>query len=164
MRSRKGVKLLLIIGLLSILLYLALVKKSAMGLKNRTLLLFTKYRALIPYIVAQAQLETANFTSKVYLTDNNMFGMKVGSSGKPGLKAPANEGNGIADPRNYYRHFENDTESLLNLLQWFDRRNMPVTVENAAEYAKALQARSYFTAGLSVYQKNLEYWLNENKA
>lgn len=122
-----------------------------MGLKNRVLILASKYRDLLPYIVAQAKLESANFTSKVYRVDNNMFGMKVGSSGKPGLLSPEGD---------YYRHYENDTESLVALLEWLDKKSFPVSVVSPDEYAIELRKRNYFTAPLEVYQKNLKYWLN----
>lgn len=121
-----------------------------MGLKNKILVLTSKYRNLLPYIVAQAKLESANFTSKVYQTDNNMFGMKVGSSGKPGLLSPEGD---------HYRHYDNDTESLVALLEWLDKRDFPVSVASADQYAIELRKRSYFTAPLEVYQKNLKYWV-----
>jgi flagellum-specific peptidoglycan hydrolase FlgJ len=151
MQSVKVLKLLPIIGLVIILL-LMLQKKSAMGLKNKAILLVSKYRALMPYVVAQAKLETANFTSKVYKVDNNMFGMKVGSSKLPGLMSPEGD---------YYRHYNNDTESLIALLEWFEYKKFPVTVGSAAEYAQGLKDRNYYGAPVALYQKNLELWLSK---
>ena len=121
-----------------------------MGMRNKVIVLISKYRALLSYIVAHAKLESANFTSNVYKTDNNMFGMKVGSSGKPGLMSPEGD---------HYRHYENDAESLRGLLEWFDYKKFPLAVASSDQYAQELKDRGYFTSGLTSYQQNLKYWL-----
>jgi hypothetical protein len=154
MRLAKGLKKFLLIGLLVILLLAAtIVTSQGMGIKNKIIITVSKYRNLLPYIVAQAKLESNNFRSKVYLTDHNMFGMKVGSSGKPGLLSPEGD---------HYRHYENDAESVIALLEWLDRNNFPTTVSSSDEYASELKNRRYFTAGLASYQANLKFWLDKN--
>lgn len=110
----------------------------------------SKYRALLPYIVAQAKLESGNFTSNVYRTDNNMFGMKVGSSGTPGLKSPEGD---------HYEHYPHDAASLMDFLSWLEKKNFPLTVSSSDEYAIELRNRGYFTASLSLYQDGLKKWL-----
>lgn len=121
-----------------------------MGLQSRFKIWASKHRALLPYIVAQAKLETNNFRSNVYMTDNNMFGMKVGSSGTPGLMSPEGD---------RYEHYEHDTASLMDMLGWLERKNFPLSVSSADEYAIEMQKREFFTAGLSSYQENLKKWL-----
>lgn len=121
-----------------------------MGIRNKFAIWRSKYRALLPYIVAQAKLESANFTSRVYMTDNNMFGMKVGSSGTPGLKSPEGD---------FYEHYKNDGDSLQDLLGWLDKKNFPVRVSSSDEYAIELRKRGYFTATLQLYQDGLKRYL-----
>jgi flagellum-specific peptidoglycan hydrolase FlgJ len=125
-----------------------------MGIKARAIVLLSKYRALLPYIVAQAKHETNDFNSKVYLTDNNMFGIKWINS--PSQKATK----GLFSPEgNNYAHFANDTDSLADLLRIFEVKKMPLSVVDANEYAMRLQERGYFTDGLENYQRALNKWL-----
>lgn len=133
-----------------------------MGLGNKVVVLVSKYRNLLPYVVAQAKLESANFTSKVYKADNNMFGMKfVGREGTTrGLQAPEfDNGNPT-----YYAHYVNDAASLRDLLVWFELKKFPVQVAGTKEYSEELRKRGYFgttETARAVYQKNLDYWINK---
>jgi flagellum-specific peptidoglycan hydrolase FlgJ len=154
MRLQKGLKLLLVIGLL-VVLFLVNQIKSGMGLKSKAIVLFSKYRALLPYMVAQSKHESANYTSKVYLTDNNMFGIKWINS--PSQKATK----GLLSPEgNHYAHFASDTDSLVDLLRIFEVKKFPVSVESADQYAKELQSRGYFTDGLANYTNGLKRFLS----
>lgn len=132
-----------------------------MGLKSKFIVLLSKYRALLPFIEAQAKLETGNFTSKVYLKDNNMFGMKLPvkrpTVATKGLPSPGSEANGGAP--NYYAHYLSDADSLRDLFLWMDYVNFPTTVKDSNQYAVELKNRSYYGADLVSYQKNLDYWL-----
>jgi len=141
----------MIIGLLIIL---SLTKWGQMAIV-RAIILFSKYRALMPFILAQAKLESANFTSKVYLTDHNYFGMKFingrrGQVASQGLKSPEGD---------YYAHYLTDSASVLDLLKWFEYKNFPVSVSDAREYATELKNRNYFGAPLESYIKILETYL-----
>jgi len=128
-----------------------------MGLKSRAVILLSKYRALMPYIVAQAKHETNNFTSNVYLKDHNMFGMKWingarGQIATKGLKSPDG-------PDDYYAHFESDSAGVIDLLKLFEAKKFPVSVEDGNEFASELKKRGYFGAPLEAYQNRINYWL-----
>ena len=154
MQLRKVFKRSLVVGLLIILL--VMVNAKAMGLKNRAIILLSKYRLLLPYIVAQAKHETGNFKSEVYLTDHNMFGMKF-INGARGQVATS----GLPSPEgDHYAHYASDTDSLNDLLLWFDYEKFPTSVTDAGQYATELKNRNYFTAGLSSYVKALLGWLS----
>ena len=129
-----------------------------MGLVSKFFVLLSRYRSLLPYITAQAKLETGGFTSGVYSTDNNMFGMKW-TQGRRGQVATK----GLISPEgNYYAHYSSDVASLRDLLLWMDYAGFPVSVANSDQYAIELKNRGYFTAGLSLYQSNLKVWLNKS--
>lgn len=147
---RKVFELLLIVGLLIILL-------RVRRIEYFMLLLFTKYRALFPYIYAHAQLESANFTSRVYQIDRNAFGIKFINSARQ-----VNAVRGLMSPEgDNYARFNSELDSLRDLMRIFEVKKMPISVSSADEYGKALKDRGYFTSGLDSYVKNLKFWLDK---
>jgi len=129
-----------------------------MSLKSRAIILISKYRALYPYIIAQAKLETDNFTSPVFLKNKNYFGMKmperrptIAISG--GSKAPANEG------KTPYAKYLTESDSVTDLLMWFEYTKFPTSVETVNDYARELKKRGYYGSTEISYVKNLKFWL-----
>lgn len=161
MRFSRVVRLLLVFGLLVVLLMVAIVTgkiRVAGGMVIRPIVLFSKYFRLMPYVLAQAKLETNNFKSRVYLTDHNYFGMKW-TEGRRGQVATR----GLLSPEgNHYARYATDSASVLDLLKWFEARKFPVSVNDAGEYARELKARGYFTSDLAGYERNLKFWLNKS--
>lgn len=153
MRLQKVLSVLLMIGLLIILL-LAGQLKAGMGLKSKAFIWLSKYRALLPYIVAQAKHETGNFTSVLYLEDNNMFGMKNGSILSewelPGRLSPDG---------GRYAKYASDLDSVKDLLQWFEWKKFPVSVAGVDQYASELKSRGYFGDTLANYTSGLKRFL-----
>lgn len=127
------------------------------SLVNRLIVSNSEYSELLPYIIAQARHESANFSSAVYRANNNPFGMKVPSRrpflGTQGTKA----GDG-----GFYARYENDTEAFRDLLKWMRFTRMPTTVNNAREFAEALKARKYYTDTVDNYTKAIERWMKRN--
>ena len=132
-----------------------------MGLVNSGFVLLSKYRALLPYIIAQARHETNDYTSAVYITNHNMFGMKNGSVisewEKIGTMSP--EGN-------TYAAYDSDLGSLRDLLQWFEWKGFPVSVASDSEYSKALTDRGFIglnPSALAVkqYADAIKFWLGK---
>jgi hypothetical protein len=122
---------------------------------NRAIILLSKYRALLPYIVAQAKHETNDFTSKVYKENQNLFGMKW-TEGRRGQVASK----GLQSPEgNHYAKYLTDSTSIIDLLIWFDVKKFPLSVLSVNEYAQALKDRGYFTDGLSNYISGLKRWM-----
>lgn len=159
-RSRKVVKLLWIIGLpvilLSGLIVQILFRNNRANLINQTYLRLSKYRKLRKYIIAQAKLESANFTSSIYKRTNNTFGMQHPKK-RPavGYESDVYEG-GMTTPVQAYR---NDTQSFQDLLLWMDYGRFPRSVASAAEYVAELKKRGYFTSKESDYLKGLNFYL-----
>jgi flagellum-specific peptidoglycan hydrolase FlgJ len=122
----------------------------------RVTLLLSKYRALIPYIEAQAKHETGNFKSVVYNSMRNLFGMKHPTH-RPSVGV---KGMAASDGGNYQK-YSSDAESVHDLLLWMDYTKFPTQVKDSAEYAEQLKARGYFTAGLTEYKNALIHWIKK---
>lgn len=118
--------------------------------------MLTRYRRLLPYLVAQSKLETDNYTSRVYQVDNNLFGMKVNSRPfeTPGLMSP--EGN-------RYAHYERDFDSVRDMVGWLEQTNFPAVVDDAGNYARELKTRGFYGPAAEQYALNLNYWLYGTK-
>lgn len=118
------------------------------------------------YVIAQSRLETGNYKSKVKETDNNLFGMSY--AGKPGttkgsIKPPKErdkkcKSTGICANVNYYARYKTLQDSINDRLKRYDS----ITINNvtpqmlkdstsAAQYAKLLKRRGYYTASENEY-------------
>lgn len=126
-----------------------------MSAKNSIIILFSKYRALMPYILAQSKLETANFTSKVFRENNNMFGMKL-----PRIRPTTATGAGLLSPEgNNYANYTSTAESLQDLFLWMDNTKFPLAVVDSEQYARELKQRNFYGVTQAQYLKNLNFWL-----
>jgi hypothetical protein len=159
MQSRKVLKLLLILGLLIILLAVALLllSRKPMGLVQRLYIRLTKYRKLLPYVVAQAKFETTNFTSLAYREEKNMFGMK-----HPIHRPALGVAGGVHDTgkdRGVMQKYTSTLQSLRDFFLWLDYTKFPVEVGGVEQYTTELQERGYFTVGWDVYTSGLKKYL-----
>jgi uncharacterized FlgJ-related protein len=109
-----------------------------------------KRLALLPYIDAQAQHETGNFTSRLANEQNNLFGMK-----KPNKRAFL----GSKDSANEYMTYDSYSQSVQDLLLWMDSVSFPNSVSDSFHYAAELQKRKYFEDNLGTYVKGLNLGL-----
>jgi uncharacterized membrane protein YgcG len=160
LQSRKGLKLLMIIGLpiilLSLLLIQYLFRNNKSNLLNRAVVYFSKYRALSPYIFAQAKLESANFTSNLYKKINNAFGM-----GHPTKRPALGRASDLSELNSTYKlqAYRNDTQSVKDFLLWLDYNNFPVRVSDSSQYVALMKSKNYFTSKESDYLKGLNSYL-----
>ena len=117
------------------------------------------------FVVAQARLETADYTSNVFLNNNNLFGMKfIGQKlAKRGTLAPPSErtANGKVDS-DYYAKYNTITDSvddLLGRLYNITRNGItPDQLKNATDsldFAKKLKQRSYYGSSVFSYNSGL---------
>lgn len=155
MLFQKVLKPLSILGLVLVLLLMGKLKIAGMTMISRSVILLSKYRALMPYIVAQAKHESNNFRSNVYLKNHNMFGMKF-IDGRRGQIATK----GLLSPEgDHYAHFANDSAGIIDLLKLFDAKKFPLSVKDGSEYSSELKKRGYYGASLESYTSRLNYWL-----
>jgi len=109
----------------------------------------------MPYIIAQAKLESGNFTSRVFKTDNNYFGMKL-----PVKRPTVAAGPGLMSPEgNNYARYNSESDSVTDLLLWMEYTKFPVAVDSPEQYTMELKSRNYFGSSESAYLKNIKYWL-----
>lgn len=106
--------------------------------------------------LAQAKHESANFTSNVFVTDNNPIGYKyyegsLWQSGR-GIKAPDG---------GYYAKFGSVQAAAYELADWINRRSGSFSgVQGTYDYALAMRNSSYYGASLSEYVAGLNRYYN----
>jgi len=157
-QSRKARKFVSIIGLPIILLagpvlmYLFLNNKD--NPINRLVIWLSPYRKLSKYLIAQAKLESADFTSNIYNKTNNPLGM--GKAYKRKQLGEIESSNvferGHTNPIQKYR---NDTQGFRDMFLWYDYGNFPVAVSSAYQYVRELKKRGYFGAPEDAYLAGL---------
>lgn len=121
---------------------------------SKALIIFSKYRALLPFILAQAKHETGNFKSGVYKANNNLFGMK-----HPYKRPSVGERGTLAPDGGHYQKYSGDSESVNDLLLWMEYTKFPTTVKDAEQYALELKGRSYYGDTIENYTKGLKFWM-----
>lgn len=123
---------------------------------NSPAILASKYRNLAPFIEAQARHETGNYTSNVYKSLNNPYGMKVPKIRKF-LGTPSN----IISGGIPYAKYKNLETAHRDFLLWLDFSNAPTEFRNALEYVSFLKSKGYFEDRIQNYYKGVEYFYNE---
>ena len=121
---------------------------------------------LAKLIVAQAQNESANFTSHVFVNTNNPFGMTYNGQTLACVSAvdqPKSEA-GLA-----YAQYPNVNVATLDLLAWLNRRQAQgdfniTCLQTPDEYAQALKCAGYYTDSVCNYEKNISYYYNQAKS
>lgn len=107
-------------------------------------------------LISQAKVETGNFTSNVFKTDNNAFGMKMPSV----RKTTASRKSTIvmkSEGSTPYAHYESLADSVKDVLLWL--KNFKINIDaipNVEVYAATIKNKGYFGAALSDYQKGMK--------
>jgi len=110
------------------------------------------YSTLAPYVFAQWQFETANFTSSLFDRANNASGMRIAAQRE---QKRTGETNGYAEYANWQQCAE-------DLVLWFDARRFPQNCDSLKSYVAECKQRSYFTADESKYYNGCLRYFNEN--
>jgi len=162
-RLPKVLKFVTMIGLLPILLIggviaLYLWMNNKANPINQAVLFLSPYRNLRKYIIAQAKLESADFTSNIYRKTNNPLGMGKAYKRKQLGELASSEvfEQGHTNPIQKYR---NDTQGFRDLFLWFDYGNFPKSVGSLYEYVDELKKRRYFGAPVDAYAKGMGRYL-----
>jgi len=117
--------------------------------KIRNIILDSKYKLLEPYIFAQSQVETGEFSSRLFNEANNLFGMRC---------ATVRKQNRIACLNNYAVFYSKE-DSVKDYLSWLEYANFPTSVINANMFVYELKKRRYFTDSYDNYLKLLKSFL-----
>lgn len=110
-------------------------------------------QVLSRYAVSQSAHETANFTSNIFKSNNNAFGMKYAKQ----ITAQG-EKNGYA----YYISLEN---SVIDFVAWYSRHrnsiiSLPLIILSLTDYVKFFKNNKYFEAAESEYLNGCQYFYN----
>jgi len=102
--------------------------------------------SMIRLLQAQAIHETGNFTSRLFLENNNVFGMKIPSIRKTLNVAPANE---------IFSQFVSVGDSVKDMLLYLDHFSIPLNLADPFLYAQVLKDKNYYEDPVEVYFKGL---------
>jgi hypothetical protein len=112
--------------------------------------LFSRYRYLRKFAIAQAKFETGNYTSSLWERANNAFGMRV----------PEKRRYSRVGVSNNYSVYSSAGQSLYDLFLYYDAVRIndvrPATIE---EYAAFLKSKGYFTTSLQQYTEGLKTYM-----
>jgi flagellum-specific peptidoglycan hydrolase FlgJ len=118
-------------------------------------------------LTAQARLESGNYTSNLFRTDNNAFGYKyVGQFGaSKGILAPQSEWNN-PNMAGYYAHYKDLNASALEVVKWIKRRiNEGLftmgDLQTANGYAYSLKQGGYYGETAYEYSQDLSSIINK---
>ena len=106
---------------------------------------------LSKWITAQSAFETANFSSNIFKSNNNAFGMKYA-----GQTIALGEKNG-------YANYKSVTDSIADLINWYNRHrhrllSFPLVINSLSDYVKFLKNEHYFEAAESSYLAGVAYY------
>jgi uncharacterized FlgJ-related protein len=102
-------------------------------------------------IVAQAAHETGNFTSPVFLTNRNPFGMK-----EPKVRPTTAKGTRLNHA--YYNSLE---DAVKDFRLWWQYNRMLAYYGGVEVYANVLKSKGYYEAGIAEYIRGMSYFYNK---
>jgi hypothetical protein len=100
------------------------------------------------YAFAQAAHETGNFTSVLYLTNNNCFGMKM-----PKLRSTTADKEQLG-----YAHYKTIEDSAKDYALWYKFVRLPGGLQTVDQFVNGLHSKAYFEAPLEEYVNGVKRW------
>jgi len=124
-----------------------------MTIKERLMQVFENY-GLNPitasFAFAQAAHETGNFTSPLFFSNNNCFGMRM-----PKIRRTT------ADREQFnYAHHKTIEESAQDFCLWYTFSNLPDGLQTIDQYVNGLHSKNYFEAPLTEYLNGVKHFYN----
>lgn len=99
-------------------------------------------------ITAQSAHETGNFTSPLFIEQNNLFGMR-----HPRVRKTFSTGE-----KNYHAVFKSVSDSIADYKIYFSVFNYLPEYSSVSTFVEALSSRGYFTAPKETYKKGVTYF------
>jgi len=147
------ISVLFALGLL-IVLRRFLITNPLKGSPSKQIFRILKRQGLEPgfakLLVAQAIHETGNFKSRIFLEQNNAFGMKVPSIRKTLNIAPLTGGMGTG-----FSIFLSVEDSVKDMLLYLKHFKIPLDIDDPFIYAKILKDKNYYEDDVETYFKGL---------
>lgn len=113
-------------------------------------------------IISQAQHESGNFSSHVFKTDNNLFGLKMPVKRpktyieRPSVIVMKNEGSA---PYAHYTTIQDSVKDLIKGWHVFNKTDWN-KITTPEQYAAYLKSRGYYGDNQSTYTKRLKGYFN----
>lgn len=147
-----GSRSLLVSLVLLAIIYVISKYHKRMTIKER--LMSVLQRDLSPitaaFAFAQAAHETGNFTSPLYFSNNNCFGMKM-----PKIRPTT------ADKELFgYAHYTSIEKSAEDYLLWFRFAALPTGLSTIDQFITGLYTKNYFEAPLKDYLSGVRHFYN----
>lgn len=148
---------LVTLSVIALMVFIFLKKKTILNKAPEILALLTSSflnESLARYALAQSAHETNGFTSSIFKSNNNLFGMKYA-----GQKHAAGEKNG-------YAYYITLNDSVLDLTDWYNRHrnkifSLPAFINSLSSYVRFLKNNDYFEAPESEYLNGVTYFYNQ---
>jgi hypothetical protein len=102
-------------------------------------------------LVAQAAFETANFTSPVFLNNNNFFGMK-----QPKIRRTLATGTALN-----HATFNSRRDSVNDFALWWSYFNMPREFISISDYVYLIKSKGYFESDAASYIAGMQRYYNQ---
>lgn len=106
------------------------------------------------YALAQAAHETGGFTSAIFKSNNNLFGMKY-----------AGQVNSLG-AKNGYANYLTINHSIADFVAWYTRHrtsvfSLPLFINSLSSYVRFLKNNDYFEAPESEYLNGVTHFYNQ---
>jgi hypothetical protein len=106
------------------------------------------------FATAQSAFETGGYTSAIFKSNNNAFGMKF-----------AGQVNAMGE-KNGYANYSGVNNSVADFVQWYTRHrlsifSLPLFITNLTSYVRFLKNNQYFEADEAAYLKGVTYYYNQ---
>jgi uncharacterized FlgJ-related protein len=99
-------------------------------------------------ITAQAAHETSNFSSQVYIENNNLFGLRRAAPYKTTSK-------GL---KNSYSNYESIEDSIKDFAIYYKEFSYPKVFLSVVSYVEAIKAKRYFEADIKEYTRGVSHF------
>lgn len=113
-------------------------------------------------MVEQAKVESANFTSHVFVTDNNAYGMKMPSIRKSPYIAGPSTIVMTAEGTQPYAHYNSLEDSAKDLVNWLKYQGIEFDkVKDRDSYTKFLDSKGYYGISQDTYAAAMKHYYSE---
>jgi hypothetical protein len=144
-------KRLAVLAILFVALFLVLRSRKNQTMKDKLTywLRFAGFtHEMTKILVAQAAHETGNFTSPVFLANNNFFGMR-----HPKIRRTLSRGSNLGHAK-----FDSLQDSVNDFAIWWTYFNMPREALNIEDYVLLLKQKGYYEAPVSEYLRGVNHF------
>jgi hypothetical protein len=115
--------------------------------------------ATVNIFIAQAKLESGNFTNKLTREHNNLFAMRHPSRRLTRSLGP----HAKAEGRKGYASFATIEDSVEDFILYLEFCKYPTKITDVDQYTKLLKKKKYFESSTIKYSKGIKHYLNGTK-